>query len=99
MELSHLYACFKGQPTNSLAMVREYGSGNVFRERSNRLAAAAKAFFVGHCNQTDEGEFDLLLTRCNGFAARRNDIAHGVVQGLKFHFIYNAATNNVDVFD
>jgi hypothetical protein len=66
VELAHLYACFKGQPTNSLSQIREYGIGTIFRERA--LADAADSYFRANCCQHHEGDFDALLRRCLGFS-------------------------------
>src|SRR3954447_18571165 len=66
VELAHLYACFKGQPTNSLNQIREYGSGTIFRERAQKLADAAHSYFRAKCCQHHEGDFDALMRRCLG---------------------------------
>ena len=98
VELAHLYACFKGQPTNSLNQIREYGSGTIFRERAQKLADAAHSYFRANCCQHHEGDFDALMRRCLGFSARRNDVAHGVVDFLNLHWELDAGGEHMNAY-
>jgi hypothetical protein len=56
---------------------RAYGSIPTFSVRADMLIAAADAFFA-NCNQPElKIALQSLVKECRGFAARRNDIAHG----------------------
>ena len=83
--LSIMYCLFVGDPT--FEKMREYGEGRIFRERQAILRRAADKWFTKHPNQNEEGEFDKLMEAATGFAARRNEIAHGVVMNVQgVHF-------------
>ena len=53
--------------------------GTIFRERLNSLRRATHIYFVAHCDQELEGEFDRLCDVFERFADRRNEVAHGAV--------------------
>ncbi|ESX88276.1 hypothetical protein [Mesorhizobium sp. LNJC403B00] len=79
LELCYLYAAFKGQG-DDISVLREYGSGAIFNARKAILQSKAETYFRASPSQTNEGNFCRLITACEGFSARRNDIAHGVVR-------------------
>jgi hypothetical protein len=57
--------------------VRAYGSVMTARGRSDMLDAAGEAYFYNKPNPQLQAEFDSVVSHYRGFAARRNDIAHG----------------------
>ncbi len=77
-ELSRLYSWFCGE-TDETDLEREYGNGRIFNERADILSAKAKEHFVRNPDQKSEATFDELLKQARGYAARRNDIAHGIL--------------------
>lgn len=83
--LASLFAFLVGKgrtyPETSAAM-RAYGSIVSFNSRAEMIGAAAKGFFQEHEIKDQEPEFREILKKCNGWAARRNDIAHGRVVSL-----------------
>jgi hypothetical protein len=76
--LARLYSVFVGQGSRGNA-IQDYGKGKIFRERRIGLQAVARAYFMKRCDQQLEGEFDLVCTTADGFADRRNEVAHGIV--------------------
>lgn len=77
--LGAIYCCFLGRPFERSAIL-EYGQGQIFRERANKLQSAAEVYFRKHCNQANEAQFDAMLTRVREYSAHRNDVAHAVVR-------------------
>jgi hypothetical protein len=77
-ELSRLYTWFRGS-LDDTSLMRDYGAGRIFRERAERLNAAAEKFFISQPSQEVERQFFDLLLQTKGYAERRNDIAHGMV--------------------
>jgi hypothetical protein len=90
-ELAQLFAAFVGAEANfknweaTIPAIRAYGSVISFNGRADMIDAAAKGYFF----VTKTVSFDLgpsipetryadLMKACRGFAARRNDIAHGM---------------------
>jgi hypothetical protein len=59
-----------------------YGDGTIFRERLKILREAACSHFVAHPDQELEGAFDEITAAVEGFANRRNDVAHSVVMPI-----------------
>jgi hypothetical protein len=85
-QLARLYSAFFGKLDDG-ALMREYGAGQIFRLRLTALKRAAESYFMRHCNQYLEAEFDKLCMASEGFADRRNEVAHGVVVSTRiFHF-------------
>jgi hypothetical protein len=78
--LSRLYSIFVGDPDGQ-SLVR-YGARNIFRERLKILREAANSYFVAHPDQELEGAFDEIASTVEGFANRRNDVAHCVVMPI-----------------
>jgi hypothetical protein len=78
-QLGLLYSVLAGRP-NHAATVREYGAaGKIFRERLRHLRRTANHFFVANCHQELEAEFHQICLASEGFADRRNEVAHAVV--------------------
>lgn len=80
-----------------MAVYREYGVGTVFSARAAGLAAIADRYFLAHPDQEHEGNFRALLQECVEFSARRNEIAHGVVE--PFVYSYKLSTERVGFVD
>lgn len=79
MELACLYAAFLGvQPLAAIAMP-EYVKARVFWQRRDVVLEAAACYFQRYCSQELEGKRDGVMAAVNGFADRRNDVAHGIV--------------------
>src|ERR1700677_4645433 len=78
-QLGLLYSVFAGRP-NHAATVREYGAaGKIFRERLRYLRQTADRYFVANCRQDLEADFHQICAASEGFADRRNEVAHAVV--------------------
>ena len=63
-----------------LAARRAYGSILTFRGRKEMIEAAAKAVFFAFPNDTLQERLKSFLNEAQNFAARRNEIAHGIVK-------------------
>lgn len=79
VELARIYSIFVGKP-NDLDAIKEYGDKTIFRRRADDLIQAFENFRVRHCTQDLEGDFEELTDRIAGWSARRNDVAHGIVE-------------------
>jgi hypothetical protein len=66
---------------DSSPAVRAYGSVVSFQARAAMVEAAARAFFYLHPHQKHEYQLKKIMKAANGWAARRNDVAHGNVAG------------------
>jgi hypothetical protein len=77
-ELARLHSVFLGDPDGDAA-ISSYGKGRIFQERIRILREAAERYFSRHPNQTMEGNFERLAVAAEGFADRRNEVAHGYV--------------------
>lgn len=86
VSLGHLYASFTGRG-KAVEVLREYGSGRIFLDRIRILETAAATYFRANPCQRCEGGFDRIVERCLGWSGRRNDIAHGIVQPMRFRFV------------
>lgn len=82
--LANLYAAFCEKEYFDDAANLEYGHEANFRSRFHNLKKAADRYFVRYPNQETEGEFHELARHIEGYADRRNDVAHGVVDYLHF---------------
>jgi hypothetical protein len=78
--LARLYAKFLGIPPIKAIAIPEYRDVANFHSRATAIQKAATKYFVSHPNQDREGEFAQVLEDIRQLAARRNDIAHGVVK-------------------
>lgn len=94
--LAHLYAEFKGA-RKELDVFREYGAPTIFSARLALLAKTACSYFHRNPNQAHEGRFGLLQEKCTKLSARRNDIAHGIVNPTTFSHRNNPDTGMVDI--
>jgi hypothetical protein len=81
-QLARVNAIFVGGPDEYRA-IQEYGRGTIFRERLRLLGGNARVLFCRKPNQNLEGEFNAICTVTQGFADRRNEVAHGVVVATK----------------
>jgi hypothetical protein len=88
--LSSLYAIFQGCPRENAA-IREYGARAVFFQRADAIERVAHTYFVANPEQAMEAHFDSLIRRARLFAARRNEVAHGVLR-TRFAHIGGATT-------
>jgi hypothetical protein len=86
--MARLFALFTStthQYPHSAPAIRAYGSVISFKGRSDMVKEAGKCFFHGYQNDRAcpiESDFQPFLTECNGWAGRRNDVAHGRVGQL-----------------
>lgn len=71
---------FRSSTLFGCAILREYGGGSTFVSRKAILQAKAETYFVARPSQDHQGDFCRLCTECEGFAARRHDVAHAVVR-------------------
>lgn len=83
VELAELYTELIEKPAE-LQSIRDYGEPFSFSQRADKLEQAARRYFATHPNQAHEAAFDDMLCQVRGWANRRNDIAHGVVQQADF---------------
>jgi hypothetical protein len=79
IQLGYVYTAAAGNPGDWYALL-EYGKGSTSAVRLEIVRKAVTAFFVKHPNQEVEGRVDTLLTTAGLFAARRHDMAHGIVR-------------------
>ena len=80
-DLADLFAGFVGakqrvHDSNNPAC-RAYGSIPNFSTRADMLNAAADAFFANIDRPALKANYKEVIKQCRGFAARRNEIAHG----------------------
>jgi hypothetical protein len=74
-----IFGILVGDPNIISPAMRAYGSVLTFRGRVDMTTAAAKAFFTQHPNQASYF-FETIKEEAIGYAMRRNEIAHGIVQ-------------------
>lgn len=79
--LARMFDTLVESPPNNVAAIRAYGAVRTFEGRHAMLRQAAQAFFMKYEAPTIEKDFNRLLGSTLQFAARRNDIAHGLVAG------------------
>src|SRR5579863_3010423 len=79
--LATFFGFFASDGSDSHAAARRaYGAVIAFQGRSSMLAAAAEIYFAYHQDDALACRFDDLLKKAANFAARRNEIAHGIVR-------------------
>ena len=78
--LGLIFGIFVGSLTTTDAPMRAYGSVVAFAGRCGMIKAAAEVFFLDHPHAALEADFYTLEKNAGSFAARRNEIAHGIVQ-------------------
>jgi hypothetical protein len=104
--LAEIFALFIGAPEAGPASghqpaIRAYGSVVSFKARVEMVSAASQAFFHREPDSTLHKQFGRLMEEANGYAGRRNDIAHGRVQYVPekdfylFPGLYNSSKNPV----
>lgn len=85
--LAEIFAVFTGsrmsKNAGSTPAVRAYGTIVSYRTRCGVLTAAADAYFRANPNSRLERSFKNLLKKCDGWANRRNDAAHGIALRTK----------------
>jgi hypothetical protein len=62
-----------------------YAKGRTTQSRLQTLQTAANAYFVNSPNQLAESDFDKLIEGATGFAARRHEVAHGIVRPIQWY--------------
>jgi hypothetical protein len=99
-DLSEMFEIFTGGRASSKGMspaLRAYGTIINFRSRKEMLSAAAKVFFKANPRTRLERPFKSALKKCNGWADRRNEVAHGIVlklSGAKGYLLYPSPYNS-----
>src|SRR5438093_592088 len=78
IELSRLFSSLTGTGDGTIASIRAYGSVLTFRGRAEMIEAAASVHFSLLPDKDFEKAMKDLLTAGARYAARRNEIAHGV---------------------
>jgi len=88
---AHLFSEVIGVSGDNLPAIRAYGAVLTFRGRAEMMEAAAEAYFFEHPQEKLQRDMKNLLTAAKGFAARRNEIAHGIVRNrmVPSHVIMN----------
>lgn len=79
LELACLYAALIGLRPPEATRHPDYVRARIFKDRADVTDRTGKQFFIKNCNQGIEKRFDDLICESRLAAARRNDIAHGVV--------------------
>jgi len=77
--LGLIFGVFVGSYDGDAPAMRAYGTVASFKARIDMIKAAADAHFMKHPNSAS-AIFDHICEEAIGFSARRNEIAHGVVQ-------------------
>lgn len=80
--LAFMYCLLRGD--YAFSDMNAYGAnGKIFSDRLRGLRRAAASWFTKHPNQTRESKFDEIAARAEGFALRRNEIAHGLIMDVR----------------
>jgi hypothetical protein len=82
--LSLVHAALVKRPFDAEA-IWGYGDERIFRDRLKALNNVAAGFFCGRPDQALEGDFKALSDKACGFAARRNEVAHGIVRPIQWY--------------
>ncbi len=78
--LLQLFVVFVGSgPTALLTAARAYGTIQTFRGRADMIEGAAEVFFLIYKNSDLEKRISDFMDIARNYAARRNEIAHGIV--------------------
>jgi hypothetical protein len=91
MILSVMYSVFALRP-GDLETIREYGEPRMFQERLYGLRNAAREFFTFAPDQIMYATFERFAARVTGFAARRDEVAHGIVAAIQLYDFYQQRT-------
>jgi hypothetical protein len=81
--LSHIFAGLVSDRDDDLPALRAYGSIVTFRGRTEMIRAAAEAYFAAYPNPGGHTLLKKLLDDALEFSGRRNEIAHGFVNGWR----------------
>jgi len=81
VSLADLFAAFNSPSLNLMLAVRVYGSITTNKGRIDILETAGEEYFKTVPNQDLYDEFQQVIKNTRNYAARRNEIAHGVVSG------------------
>jgi len=84
-ELSVLFAVFKGRRYDLEIYETYYDVGKTTKNRIRAVENAAEQFFLKRPNQDLEGNFQTIMKSVCGFADRRHDCAHGIVQPIQWY--------------
>jgi hypothetical protein len=79
MSLVGLFDILIGTEQDSHASHRAYGAVTIWNIRRDMLKAAAEAYFWQFPDQALEREISEMINLADRYAARRNDVAHGIV--------------------
>jgi hypothetical protein len=79
IELGYVYTAVAGNHGDWYKLL-EYVEGSSFKGRFCILEKALSSFFVKHPEQEIEAKLECFLKKVNKFAARRHDVAHGIVR-------------------
>ena len=81
--LAELHSLFIGKYLRRPG-IREYGDGSTSSTRIRKLCSAAERFFQKWPSQAFEKDFENVVNRVQNYAARRHDVARGVVRAIQF---------------
>jgi hypothetical protein len=77
--LTLAFSYLVGTGYGNIAAIRAYGSVETFRGRANMIETAAEVYFKYNPDTVLQSLLTEILKRSRQFAARRNEIAHGIV--------------------
>lgn len=80
--LSLVFVALIGLGSESQAAQRAYGTIVAFGGRAGMIQAAAEAYFAAHPDAGLAADLDRVVRQAKRAAARRNEIAHGIVQPI-----------------
>jgi hypothetical protein len=80
--LAQIFALLIGLDEPSAAAVRAFGAIATSRGRLDMLSAAAEVYFSDYPDPALETAFDSLIAATAGYAARRNELAHGTTRQI-----------------
>lgn len=93
--LARIYSIFVGDPDGDA--LREFGTGrrNIW-DKLSVLKDAAEQAFARRPNQKSEGDLFKWILHVEGFADRRNEIAHGIVYMVSLFTFFRQRTDRPD---
>jgi hypothetical protein len=83
VELAQVYGWLVKRP-DDIEALHQYGMPQIFEKRIKGLSDVADVYFRWNAHQDAEGEFRSLSTKVRNFSARRNDVAHSIVQPFQW---------------
>ena len=81
-ELALIFGALVGAE-DTVASMRAYGSVITSRGRNEMVSAAAGAYFLSHPHPFLESRFRSVMPAVQGYGARRNDLAHGILRTIR----------------